>query len=78
MTWYIGVPSEDAINAGDEPFESEDELLEHLRQNPAQFPAEPYLVELNEGRKMVFRARFKNGKWERDPLFKYSTPPSEH
>ena len=76
MTWYAGVKEGNTVEAGDEPFESDDELLEHIRQNPEKFGEEPYIVQLREGSKTVYRARFRSGKWDLEPLMGYSTTPS--
>jgi hypothetical protein len=77
MTWYAGVKTGNEVNAGDEPFETDDELREHILQSRASFDDEPYVVQLQEGHKSVYRARFKSNKtWDLDPLLKYSTPPS--
>ena len=76
MTWYPGVKKGKTVDAGDEPFETDDELLEHIRQNREKFDEEPYIVQLHEGSKSVYRARFRNGKWDLEPMMGPSTPPS--
>jgi hypothetical protein len=76
MTWYVGVKTGNSVDAGTEPFETDTELLEHISQNRANFDDEPYIVDLQEGRKMVRRARFKNGQWDLEPLMGYSTSPT--
>lgn len=77
MTWYRGVKTEDDIVAGDELFETDDELLEQYRREGEKSDEDRYIVDVQVERKTVFRVWYSNGQWHREVMWKYSTPPSE-
>ena len=55
MTWYRGVKTEDDIVAGDEPFETDDELLEQYRREREESEEDRYIVDVQVGRNRVSR-----------------------
>jgi hypothetical protein len=77
MTWYRGVKTDNDIIPGEELYETDDEVLEEYRREGEKSDEQRYIVELDGERKTVFRVWFSAGKWNREVVWKHSTPPSE-
>lgn len=77
MTWYRGKKSGNTIVDTGDPFETDDELLEQYRREGEKSDETRYIVQLDGENKTTFRVWFSGGKWNREVVWKDSTPPSE-